>query len=155
MLSWIYYLSLVNSLIGEHIVVHFMPATPPATISGDRTQIEQLALNLCINARDAIRGNGTLSVKIAETRLSEGFCARSHWAKPDHYARLTVEDTGSGMTAETKAKIFDPFFTTKEAGKGIGLGLSSVLDIVQQLGGLIQLESEFGTSVSVCFPMAN
>lgn len=150
-------LRLVNRLIGEHIVLNFVPATSPVVISGDRTQIEQVVLNLCINARDAIHDNGTLSVKIAETRLSEEFCARSPWAEPGSYARMTVQDTGSGMTAEIREKIFDPFFTTKEEGKGTGLGLSSVLGIVQQHGGLIELESEpgKGTAVSVYFPLAS
>ncbi len=149
-------LRLVNRLIGEHIELNFTPSATAIIIAGDRTQIEQVVLNLCINARDAISDNGTLAVSIVEAHLSETFCATSAWAQPGHYARLTVQDTGCGMNAETRDKVFEPFFTTKEAGKGTGLGLSSVLGIVQQHGGLIDLESEpgVGTSISVFFPLA-
>jgi PAS domain S-box-containing protein len=147
---------LVNRLIGEHIELRFAAADNPLIISGDRTQIEQVVLNLCINARDAIGENGELEVEISEALLSEAFCRRSAWALPGHFAKLTIRDNGSGMDRETREKVFEPFFTTKEAGKGTGLGLSSVLGIVQQHGGLINLESEpgKGTSVSVYFPLA-
>lgn len=147
---------LVNRLIGEHIELRFTAADNPLIISGDRTQIEQVVLNLCINARDAIGENGELEVEISKALLSEAFCRRSAWALPGHFAKLTIRDNGSGMDRETREKVFEPFFTTKEAGKGTGLGLSSVLGIVQQHGGLINLESEpgKGTSVSVYLPLA-
>ena len=149
-------LGLVRRLIGENITLEFIPATDSTMIMGDRTQIEQVLLNLCINARDAIADNGTLTIKIAETQLSNSFCDRNPWASPGHFARLAVQDNGHGMTAETREKVFEPFFTTKEAGKGTGLGLSSVLGIVQQHEGFVHLESSLGdgTTLSVYLPLA-
>jgi|GEM_PF-3959445 len=150
-------LRLVNRLIGEHISLNFYPASNPLIVAGDRTQIEQVVLNLCINARDAISGNGSLTIRLSESHLNASFCANNPWAQAGHYGKLSVQDTGSGMSSETREKVFEPFFTTKEAGKGTGLGLSSVLGIVQQHEGLINVESELGigTSISVFLPLAN
>jgi len=106
------------------------------SVKGDRTQLHQTLLNLCVNARDAMPSGGTLTITTGRVRR-EG-------TEPGWYARLTVADTGSGMDEETKRRIFEPFFTTKEPGRGTGLGLSVVYGIVQSHRGLIGVESAPG-----------
>jgi PAS domain S-box-containing protein len=137
-------LHLVQRIIGENIILQHSGPDHPLQIVADRTQIEQVILNLCINARDAIHENGSISIELREVNLDEQFCQRQDEARAGAYARLSIIDTGCGMDASTREKIFEPFYTTKEAGKGTGLGLSSVLGIVQQHDGFVTVSSEPG-----------
>jgi CheY-like chemotaxis protein len=111
---------------------------------GDRTQLLQVFLNLCVNARDAMSNGGKLTVTVENVTIDEAFSAMEADAKPGPHVAISVRDTGTGMSSEVIEKIFDPFFTTKELGKGTGLGLSTSLAIVSSHGGFIQVRSEVG-----------
>jgi len=123
-------------------------------VQGDPTQLHQMVMNLCVNARDAMPQGGTLAINAANVLLKETDCVGLPDAKPGPYVRLTVLDTGTGIPPEIQDKIFDPFFTTKEYGKGTGLGLSTVLGIVKGHGGFITLTSQpgKGTQFQVFLP---
>jgi len=114
------------------------------TIMGDRTQIHQVLLNLCVNARDAMPTGGKLSVRIRNITLAEARPALPAPARPGHYVMLQISDSGCGISTEDRERIFDPFFTTKEIGKGTGLGLSTVLGIIKSHHGGVMVESEIG-----------
>jgi signal transduction histidine kinase/CheY-like chemotaxis protein len=120
--------------------------TPPETwlVNGDATQLHQVLMNLCVNARDAMPEGGTLTLKLENHELDESFARMTPGARPGRYVCLSVTDTGQGIAPEHLDKIYDPFFTTKELGKGTGLGLSTVLGIVQSHGGFIQVHSQPG-----------
>ena len=120
--------------------------TPPETwlVNGDATQLHQVLMNLCVNARDAMPEGGTLTLKLENHELDESFARMTPGARPGRYVCLSVTDTGEGIAPEHLDKIYDPFFTTKELGKGTGLGLSTVLGIVQSHGGFIQVHSQPG-----------
>ena len=130
--------------------------TPPDTwlVSGDATQLHQVLMNLCVNARDAMPEGGTLTLKLENQEFDESFARMTPGAKPGRYVCLSVTDTGQGIAPEHLDKIYDPFFTTKELGKGTGLGLSTVLGIVQSHGGFIQVHSQpgRGTQFKVYLP---
>ncbi len=113
-------------------------------VSGDATQLHQVLMNLCVNARDAMPEGGTLTLKLDNQEFDESFARMTPGAQPGRYVCLSVTDTGQGIAPEHLDKIFDPFFTTKELGKGTGLGLSTVLGIVQSHGGFIQVHSQPG-----------
>jgi PAS domain S-box-containing protein len=147
---------MLRRLVGEdiEIVVRLDPAVAPALV--DRRQIEQVILNLAVNARDAMPGGGTLTLETGQRRL-EGVCATCHQQiRPGTYLELTVRDTGMGMDQQTLENVFEPFFTTKGAGRGTGLGLSTVQGIVIQSGGHIVVESEpgQGSAFHVYLPVA-
>jgi PAS domain S-box-containing protein len=124
------------------------------TITGNATQLHQVLLNLCVNARDAMPGGGKLSVQIENTMVDEAYAARKLEARPGPYVVITVTDTGAGIPREIQEKIFDPFFTTKEPGKGTGLGLSTTLAIVKSHDGFIDCHSVPGKGAvfKVYFP---
>jgi len=140
--------TLLRRLIGEDIQVIFTPALQLGTVRADPGQIEQVIMNLAINARDAMPHGGRLMVQTANAELDEGFAHGHMGVVPGRYVLLTVSDTGLGMDQETVAHIFEPFFTTKGFGKGTGLGLSTVYGIVQQSEGHIFVYSEKGRGSS-------
>jgi two-component system, cell cycle sensor histidine kinase and response regulator CckA len=113
-------------------------------VHGDATQLYQVLMNLCINARDSMRGNGKITIKAENLTLDEEYTRTHIEAKPGQFVRITVADTGEGIAPEIKDRIFEPFFTTKEIGKGTGLGLSTTLGIVKSHGGFIEVSSEVG-----------
>lgn len=148
------HLKMIRRLIGEHIQIEFTPGHSLGNVRVDRSQVEQVLLNLCLNARDAMPGGGMLHIELGNVLIDSSYRATHPWAREGRYVLLTVTDTGSGMTAETQARIFEPFFTTKPLGQGTGLGLSVVYGIIQQHEGLVQVYSEpgVGTTFKVYFP---
>jgi CheY-like chemotaxis protein len=142
-------------LVGDQVDLHIAEADGDDFVYADRGQIEQVIINLCVNARDAMPDGGSLSVDVTSTTLDVRVAERLGVTHGD-FVTLTVTDTGHGMDAATAAQIFEPFFTTKEAGKGTGLGLATVYGIVRQSGGAIDLETSpgRGTTFRVHLPVA-
>jgi signal transduction histidine kinase len=143
-------------LIGEHIEYSFTPDPKLASVKADPGQIEQVILNLAVNARDAMPGGGKLSVLTTNVFVDEVEAAKRPPMTPGRYILLSVNDTGHGMDDATKAHIFEPFFTTKEIGKGTGLGLATVYGVVKQSGGFIWVDSSpgEGTTFEIYLPQA-
>ncbi len=135
---------LLRRALGEQVelLASFEPEL--AHIEADRGQIEQVLVNLAVNARDAMPDGGKLTIKTANVVLGEEYARQHAGAQVGHHAMLSVTDTGMGMDEETQKRIFEPFFTTKEPGKGTGLGLSTVYGIVNQSGGSVWVYSELG-----------
>ncbi len=135
---------MLRRLIGENIALLVRARSGVGLALADPVQVEQILLNLVVNARDAINGHGTISVDIGNADLDHEFARLHEGARPGSYVMLAVSDTGAGMDRETQRRIFEPFFTTKELGKGTGLGLSTVYGIVKQSGGYVAVYSEPG-----------
>lgn len=145
---------MLTSLTGEGIELDIQLDPEPGQLKADRAQLEQIVLNLVVNARDAMPKGGRLTIASGLVEIQEDYVRQHPEAQTGPHVALGVRDTGVGMDEETLARIFEPFFTTKEQGKGTGLGLSTVYGIVKQSGGSIHVESEqgFGTTFEVFFP---
>jgi PAS domain S-box-containing protein len=145
---------MLKRVIGADVALVLHQTPQQVTLSADPSQLEQVLMNLCVNARDAMPQGGELAILTERVSLDEEFGATHPWARPGEYVRLTVSDTGMGMDAATQTHIFEPFFTTKAMGRGTGLGLAVVYGIVKQHGGLIHVYSEpgKGTSFKVYLP---
>ncbi|MBX3581287.1 MAG: PAS domain-containing protein [Rhizobiaceae bacterium] len=139
--------------LGEHIEVETVLAAGSWAVNVDVSQLENVILNLAVNARDAMPGGGKLTIETANAHLADEY-AKDHDLPPGQYSQIAVSDTGSGMSPDVIAKAFDPFFTTKDVGKGSGLGLSQVFGFVRQSGGHVKIYSEVGhgTTVKVYLP---
>ena len=133
----------LDRVIGKDVELKIVTG-PLSPVKADPTQIEQVLMNLCINARDAMPGGGRLVIETEMADLDDAYCHFYPQVVPGKYAVLSVSDTGIGMDAVTKERIFEPFFTTKEPGKGTGMGLASVYGIVKQHGGFVHVYSELG-----------
>jgi PAS domain S-box-containing protein len=145
---------MLQRVIGEDVVLETGLAHDLWPVKVDRTQIEQVIVNLAINARDAMPTGGRLAIETANVMLDEAYAASQADMKAGDYVLLRVSDTGVGMSQQVQAHLFEPFFTTKERGKGTGLGLATVYGIIAQSGGHIRVESEqgVGSSFSVYLP---
>ena len=145
---------LLHRTLGEHIDLIISPEPALCRVKADRGQLEQVLVNLAVNARDAMPGGGRLSIDTGNTEVDAAYATRRPELKPGRYARLRVSDTGMGMDRATAERVFEPFFSTKPKGRGTGLGLATVYGIVTQAGGSIEIYSEkgLGTTVSVLFP---
>ena len=147
-------LKMVRRLIGENIELLWKPGSHSDRIFIDPSQIDQILINLAVNARDAIDGTGTITVETRAVDIDTGYVRKHPFMTPGRYVVLSVADTGCGMDEKTKSMIFEPFFTTKPVGKGTGLGLSTVYGIVKQNNGHITVYSEpgKGTLFHLYFP---
>ena len=145
---------MLERLIGENIVIKLQLGDNLWNIEADEGNLEQVIMNLVVNARDAMPHGGTLTVKTENLELTEQDCALIPRSSPGKYICLTIQDTGCGIPPEVIDKIFDPFFTTKEAGKGTGLGLSVAYGIIKKHNGWINVKSELekGTIFTICLP---
>ena len=147
--------AMLKRLIGEDIEVRLLLAAS-WPVEADSDQMVQVLMNLCVNSRDAMTDGGTLSIATENITVGPARIAACPHAAPGEYVKLSVTDTGSGISKETQEQIFEPFFTTKEVGKGTGLGLAMVYGIAKQNGGYVWVESEpaHGACFSICLPRA-
>jgi CheY-like chemotaxis protein len=146
---------MLRRIIGPDVdvVVQLSPELP--AVIADPVQVEQVIVNLAVNARDAMPNGGQLTIETCERTLDREYCVENPWARPGRFVEIAVVDQGEGMDAEGLRRIFEPFYTTKEPGKGTGLGLSVVYGIVKQHSGLIYVSSRLseGTTFKVYLPV--
>ena len=148
---------MLRRLIGERIALIWNPEPVRHTVYTDPSHIDQILANLCVNAADAITGQGTITISTRFLVMDQASCLAWPGMSPGAYVLLTVSDTGCGMDEATRARAFEPFFTTKDVGRGTGLGLATVYGVVKQSNGFIYLESApgAGTTVRVFFPASD
>ncbi len=139
---------MLGRLIREDITLTVAPATDIGSVAADPGQLEQVIMNLVVNARDAMPVGGTLRIETRNVEIAGEYAAMGAVARPGPYVMLTISDTGAGMDEATRSRIFEPFYTTKEFGKGTGLGLSTVYGIVEQSGGFITVDSTVGAGTT-------
>ncbi len=149
-------LGMLERVLGEHIKIVLLPAKTPGIVKADPGQIEQVIMNLAVNARDAMPEGGTLTIETRDVVLDEEYAAEHPSVRPGPHVMLAFSDTGVGMDEATRRQIFEPFFTTKAPGNGTGLGLSTVHGIVNQSGGSVSVYSEVGrgSTFRVYLPLA-
>ena len=147
---------MLRRLIGEDIVLESSYAPGLPLVAGDAGMIEQVIMNLAVNARDAMTKGGVLSIATSKVEVSDTYVMRKNEEMPGSFICMTVRDTGSGMSPQVMEHLFEPFFTTKEIGKGTGLGLATVYGIVKQHNGWIEVDSKHGegTEFKIFFPSA-
>lgn len=146
----------LSRILGENITLSIETSEKELPVVINESQIEQIVLNLAVNARDAMPDGGELCIRTCLQQLGDGECLLPQATKCGDYFCLTVSDCGCGMSDEVRARVFEPFFTTKPIGKGTGLGLSTVYGIVRELNGYIRVDSKpgFGTTFSIYLPLA-
>jgi two-component system cell cycle sensor histidine kinase/response regulator CckA len=146
-------MSMLRRIIGEDVEIRCRQQPGLCSVLANSGQIEQVIMNLAVNARDAMPDGGLLLIATRNVTLDEAYCREHAWAKPGHYVLVSVSDNGVGMDAEVQRRIFEPFFTTKQVGKGTGLGLSVVYGIVKQHDALIHVDSSpgHGTTFRIYF----
>jgi CheY-like chemotaxis protein len=145
---------MLQRLLGEDIEQRIRIAEDVGRVRADKSQLEQIILNLVVNSRDAMPTGGLLGIELSNVELTAEYAELHPGVAPGPYAVLTVSDTGCGMDKVTQARAFEPFFTTKPVGQGTGLGLSTVFGIVRQSGGFVWLYSEvgIGTTIKIYLP---
>ncbi|MFS2021293.1 ATP-binding protein, partial [Massilia sp. CT11-108] len=145
---------LVRRAVGEHVEVETVVSASLWNTTLDPHQLENVVLNLAINARDAMPGGGKLTVELSNTMLDDTYVSAAHEVPPGQYVLLAISDTGTGMTPEVLERAIEPFFTTKGEGQGTGLGLSMAFGFVKQSGGHFRIYSEVGhgTTIKAYFP---
>jgi CheY-like chemotaxis protein len=148
---------MLRRLIGETVTLEFTPPAAFPLVKGDSGMIEQVVMNLCVNARDAMERGGTLTISLSAIEVAEDFVQTHPEARPGPHVCLHVSDTGCGMDTYLIGRIFEPFFTTKEVGKGTGLGLATVYGIVKQHEGWVEVTSKpgLGTTFEVFLPASS
>ena len=148
---------MLGRLLGETIALNFECPQEPPPVYGDAGMIDQILMNLAVNAHDAMPNGGTLTIAVDECWVGPDYLEHHPEARIGHFVRLQVTDTGCGMSLKVRARIFEPFFTTKEPGKGTGLGLATVFGIVKQHAGWIEVASEVGrgTTFTIFFPASD
>jgi PAS domain S-box-containing protein len=147
-------IKMVERLVGEHVQIDFRPQSPIPAIHADSSMVEQIAMNLAVNARDAMPNGGRLSIATSMETIHREPIPMDPETRDGEYVCLTFRDTGMGMDTQVLSRIFEPFFTTKAVGKGTGLGLSTVFGIVRQHQGWLEVQSKpnHGTTFRICFP---
>lgn len=150
-------LKILARLIGEDIQLQWFPHFEPLPVKMDPSQMDQILANLCVNAKDAIKGNGSIIIETRTIFFDEAYCFDHTGFQPGEYAMLSVSDDGIGIREEDLDRVYEPFFTTKELGRGTGLGLSTVYGIVKQNHGFINIYSEplHGTTVKIYLPFCH
>lgn len=148
--------AMLRRTLPPHVRVDFIPGKSLPPMRADAGQVEQVLLNLCINARDAMPEGGVLTIETESVLVNQQFCDAHPWAKPGRYVLLSITDTGVGMSSDLRERIFEPFFTTKPPGRGTGLGLATAYGIVEQHEGMLHVYSELakGSTFKVYVPIA-
>jgi CheY-like chemotaxis protein len=147
---------MLRRLIGEDIELVTLPAASQDAVQADPSRLEQVIMNLVVNARDAMPDGGKLTIETGTVNIGDGFSAKQLGLEPGRYVTISIVDTGVGMSEETQNHLFEPFFTTKGIGRGTGLGLATAYGIVLQTGGAIRIFSEVGkgTTARIYLPLS-